>query len=39
MKKTVVLLVLAVGGFVAWRKLAEDRAVRDAWAEVTDPLD
>ncbi|SEE77131.1 DLW-39 family protein [Ruania alba] len=39
MKKALILLVVAAGGFLAWRKVAEERAVRNAWAEVTDPLD
>ncbi|WP_235019866.1 DLW-39 family protein [Ruania rhizosphaerae] len=38
MKKALVLVVVAVGGFLAWRKLAEEQANRDVWSEVTDPL-
>ncbi|UFU03041.1 DLW-39 family protein [Ruania suaedae] len=38
MKKALVLVVVAVGGLLAWRRVAEQQATREVWAEVTDPL-
>lgn len=38
MKKVLALAALAAAGIVLWRKVAEDREVRQQWAEVTDPL-
>jgi hypothetical protein len=36
MKKALVLVALAAAGYVAWRKIKEDREERELWAEVTD---
>ena len=38
MKKVLALAALAAAGIVLWRKLAEDRDIRQQWEEVTDPL-
>ncbi len=38
MKKLLVTVVLAVGGLLAYRKLAEARAEQELWNEVTDPV-
>jgi predicted negative regulator of RcsB-dependent stress response len=37
-KKLFVLVLLAVAGFAAWRKVESDRAEQALWAEVTDPV-
>ncbi|ACQ78275.1 conserved hypothetical protein [Beutenbergia cavernae DSM 12333] len=39
MKKLLLLAAIAAVGYVVWRKAAEERAERDLWAEVTDPLE
>ena len=38
MKKVLTLAGLVTAGFLLWRKVAQDREVRQQWAEVTDPL-
>ncbi|MDR2453575.1 MAG: DLW-39 family protein [Bifidobacteriaceae bacterium] len=38
MKKWLVVLGLAVAGLLVYRKIAQDRAELDLWAEVTDPV-
>ena len=38
MKKALALLATVAAGAFVWRKLADQRAERDLWAEVTDPL-
>ncbi|MBG6092241.1 MULTISPECIES: DLW-39 family protein [Actinomadura] len=35
MKKLIVLAVVALGGFVVWRRLQQDRAELDLWTEAT----
>ena len=40
MKKLLALVVAAVGGVVAWKKITADRSAEaDLWAEATDRLD
>ena len=39
MKKVLLLMVAAAGGFLAWRRVSEDRADRDLWAEITDTVE
>jgi hypothetical protein len=34
-KKLLVLVVIAVGGFAVWRRLQQDRAELDLWTEAT----
>ncbi|GLZ08769.1 hypothetical protein Acsp03_62350 [Actinomadura sp. NBRC 104412] len=34
-KKLLVLAVVALGGFVVWRRLQQDRAELDLWTEAT----
>ncbi|GAA3962883.1 hypothetical protein GCM10023085_51810 [Actinomadura viridis] len=34
-KKLIVLAVVALGGFVVWRRLQQDRAELDLWTEAT----
>ncbi|PPK93900.1 hypothetical protein CLV92_109178 [Kineococcus xinjiangensis] len=36
--KKVLLLALAAGGILVWRRRASDRAERDLWAEATDTI-
>ncbi|MDR1393545.1 MAG: DLW-39 family protein [Bifidobacteriaceae bacterium] len=38
MKKLLVIAGLALVGFLVYRKVAQDRAELDLWAEVTDPI-
>jgi hypothetical protein len=38
MKKLLVILGVAAIGFLVYRKVAQDRAELDLWAEVTDPI-
>jgi len=35
MKKLLVLIVVALGGFVVWRKVQAQRADLDLWSEAT----
>ena len=39
MKKLLLLLLAAAGGYVAWRRVEEDRQDRDLWAQVTDTVE
>jgi hypothetical protein len=39
MKKVLLLMIAAVGGFLMWRRVSEDRADRDLWAEITDTVE
>ncbi len=40
MKKLLAVVVAAVGGALAWKKLNADRSAEaDLWAEATDPVD
>ena len=39
MKKVLLLMLTAAGGYLAWRRVSEDRADRDLWAEVTDTVE
>jgi hypothetical protein len=34
-KKLLVLVVIALGGFAVWRRLQQDRAELDLWTEAT----
>ena len=36
--KKVLLVALAAGGVIAWRRRASDKAERDLWAEATDTI-
>ena len=36
MKKALLLVIAAAGGYAAWIKVRQDREERDLWAEVTD---
>jgi hypothetical protein len=38
MKKLLVLVALVAVGLLVYRKVAQDRAELDLWAEVTDPV-
>ncbi|WP_211373996.1 DLW-39 family protein [Cellulomonas fimi] len=38
MKKLLLILSVAVGGYLLWRRI-EDRDERDLWAEVTDTFE
>jgi hypothetical protein len=38
-KKVLLVLLTAAGGYLAWRRISEDRADRDLWAEITDTVD
>ena len=35
MKKLLILIVVALGGFVVWRKVQAQRADLDLWSEAT----
>jgi hypothetical protein len=35
MKKILVLVLVALGGFAIWRRLQQDRAELDLWTEAT----
>ena len=39
MKKLLLLLLAAAGGFLAWKRVEEDRQDRDLWAQVTDTVE
>ena len=39
MKKLLILIVVALGGFVVWRKVQAQRAYLDLWSEATAPDD
>jgi hypothetical protein len=39
MKKVLLLMLTAAGGFLVWRRISEDRADRDLWAEITDTVE
>ncbi|MDR0366355.1 MAG: DLW-39 family protein [Bifidobacteriaceae bacterium] len=39
MKKLLILLAVAAVGLLVYRKVAQDRAELDLWAEVTDPVE
>ena len=39
MKKLLVLGVLAGLGYLVWREISAEKAERDLWREVTDPVD
>ncbi|GAA2721118.1 DLW-39 family protein [Cellulomonas aerilata] len=39
MKKVLLLMLTAAGGYLAWRRVSEDRADRDLWAEITDTVE
>ena len=38
-KKLLIAAAAAVGGLLAYRKVAAERSERDLWAEATDPID
>jgi hypothetical protein len=38
MKKLLIVLAVIALGVLAYRKVAQDRAELDLWAEVTDPI-
>ena len=38
MKKAVFAAMVAVGGWLAYKRLQADRAEQDLWAEATDPV-
>ena len=37
-KKLLLTLIAAAGGFLAYRKVAQAKAEQDLWNEATDPL-
>jgi hypothetical protein len=37
-KKLLVAVAAAVGGLLAYRKMAAERTEQDLWAEATDPV-
>ena len=39
MRKLLLLIGVATAGYVAWRRLEDDRDERDLWAEVTDTFE
>ena len=39
MKKVLLLLLAAAGGYLAWRRVEDDRQDRDLWAQVTDTVE
>ena len=39
MKKLLIILAVALAGFVVYRKVTQNQAERDLWSEVTDDLD
>jgi hypothetical protein len=39
MKKLLIVLGIAATGLLIYRKVAQDRAELDLWAEVTDPVE
>lgn len=39
MKKLLVLVAVALGGFAVWRKVQAQRADLDLWSEATSPDD
>ena len=39
MAKVLLLVLAAAGSFLVWRRVSEDRADRDLWAEVTDTVE
>ncbi|MDR2252466.1 MAG: DLW-39 family protein [Bifidobacteriaceae bacterium] len=39
MKKLLIVLGLSAVGLLIYRKVAQDKAELDLWAEVTDPVD
>ncbi|ROR96678.1 hypothetical protein EDD28_1266 [Salana multivorans] len=38
MKKLLVLAVVAGLGYLVWRELSAEKAERELWREVTDPI-
>ncbi|MGH3329252.1 MAG: DLW-39 family protein [Streptomycetales bacterium] len=38
MKKLIILVLAAVGGFLVYRQIQADRAEQDLWTEATDPV-
>ena len=39
MKKLLVLGVIAGLGYLVWREISAEKAERDLWEEITDPLE
>jgi hypothetical protein len=39
MKKLLILIVVALGGFAVWRRVQAQRADLDLWSEATAPDD
>jgi hypothetical protein len=39
MKKLLILIVVALGGFIVWRKVQAQRADLDLWSEATSADD
>ena len=39
MRKVLLLAIAAAGGLLVWLRVTDDRADRDLWAEVTDPVE
>jgi hypothetical protein len=39
MKKLLIVVGLAAAGLLIYKKIAQDRAELDLWAEVTDPVE
>ena len=38
MKKLLLVALVAVGGFLAYRQVEADKAEQDLWTEATDPV-
>lgn len=38
MKKLLLVALVAVGGFLAYRQIQADKAEQDLWTEATDPV-
>ncbi len=38
MKKVLIATAAAAGGLAVWRRVQQDRAEADLWAEATDPV-
>jgi hypothetical protein len=39
MKRVLLLMLGAAGALLVWRRVSEDRADRDLWAEITDTVE
>lgn len=37
-KKTIIAALIAVGGWLAYKRIQADKAEQELWAEATDPV-